>query len=81
MDQGHQLLFVVLQANAIADWKFSSHHMMCDENHERRMEANVRALLETVNKNPPQRIRPCDLQELIKSSKLRKVCGIDDIPN
>jgi hypothetical protein len=45
------------------------------------VEAKVQALLETVNKNPPQRIRPCDVQKLIKSLKLRKACGIDGIPN
>jgi hypothetical protein len=31
--------------------------------------------------NPPQRIRPCDVQKLIKSLILRKACGIDGIPN
>jgi hypothetical protein len=56
-------------------------HDLCDENHERRVEAGVQALLETVDKNPTQRIRPCDVQKLIKSLKLRKACGIDDIPN
>jgi hypothetical protein len=29
----------------------------------------------------PKRIRPCDLQKLIESLKLRKACGIDRIPN
>jgi hypothetical protein len=45
------------------------------------VEAKVQALLETVDKNPPQRIRPCDVQKLIKTLKLRKACGIDGIPN
>jgi hypothetical protein len=45
------------------------------------VEAKVEALLETVDKNPPQRIKPCDIQKLIKSLKLRKACGIDGIPN
>jgi hypothetical protein len=71
------------KANAIADCleiKFTPHDL-CDENHERRVEAKVQALLETVDKNPPRRIRPCDLQKLIKSLKLRKACGIDGILN
>jgi hypothetical protein len=54
---------------------------MCDENHEWQVEAKVQALLETVDKSPPQRIRPCDLQKLIKSLKFRKACGIDGIPD
>jgi hypothetical protein len=33
------------------------------------------------DKSHPQRIRPCDLQKLIKSLKLREVCGIDGITN
>jgi hypothetical protein len=56
-------------------------HELCDENHERRVEAKVQALLETIDKNPPQRIRPCDVLKLINSLKLRKACGIDGIPN
>jgi hypothetical protein len=43
--------------------------------------AKVQALLETVENNPPQRIRPGDVQKVIKSFKLRKACGIDGIPN
>jgi hypothetical protein len=45
-----------------------------------QVEARVQAQLETVENNPPQRIRPCDLQKLINSLKLRKACGIDGIP-
>jgi hypothetical protein len=30
---------------------------------------------------PPERTRPCDLQKIINSLKLRKSCGIDGIPN
>jgi hypothetical protein len=56
-------------------------HDLCDENHERRVEARVQALLDTVDNNPPQKIRPCDLQKLINSLKLKKACGIDGIPN
>jgi hypothetical protein len=45
------------------------------------VEARVQALLEIVDNKPPERIRPCDLQKLINSLKLRKACGIDGIPN
>jgi hypothetical protein len=54
---------------------------LCDENHKRRVEVKVHALLAAVDKNPSQKIRPCDLQKLINSMKLRKSCGIDGIPN
>jgi hypothetical protein len=31
--------------------------------------------------DPPERIRPCDLQKLLNSLKLKMACGIDGIPN
>jgi hypothetical protein len=71
------------KANAISDsleFQFTPHDL-CDENHERRVEADVQTLLNTVDMTPPQRIRPCDLQKIIKSLKLKKACGIDGIPN
>jgi hypothetical protein len=69
--------------NAIADCLENqfTHHDLCDENHERRVEARVQTLLEAVDNKPPERIRPCHLQQLISSLKLRKACGIDGIPN
>jgi hypothetical protein len=77
------LKFIPLEkAIAIADCleiQFTPHEL-CDENHERHVEDNVQALLQTVDKNLPQRIRPYDVQKLIKSLKLRKACGIDGIP-
>jgi hypothetical protein len=71
------------KANAIADCFENqlTHHDLCDGNHERWVEARVQALLETVDNKPPERTRPCDLQKLINSLKLRKSCGIDGIPN
>jgi hypothetical protein len=71
------------KANAIADClKIQlTPHDLCDENHEQQVEAKVQALLETVHLNPDHRIRPFDVQKLIKSMKLRKACGIDGIPN
>jgi hypothetical protein len=55
--------------------------LLGDENHERRLEARVQALLETVDDSPPERVRPCDVQKIIKTLKLKKACGIDGIPN
>jgi hypothetical protein len=71
------------KTNAIADCleiQFRPHDL-CDESYERRVEARVQALLETVDNNPTRRIRPRDLQKLINSLKSRKACGIDGIPN
>jgi hypothetical protein len=51
------------KANAIADClenQFTPHDL-CDENHERRVEARVQALLEAADSDHPVRIRPCDL--------------------
>jgi hypothetical protein len=45
------------------------------------VEATVQTLLEAVDKKPPDRIGPCDLQKLISSLKLIKSCGFDGIPN
>jgi hypothetical protein len=71
------------KANAIADCLEIqvTPHDLCDENHERRVEARVDALLKAVDDSPPQKIRPCDLKKLVNSLKLRKACGIDGIPN
>jgi hypothetical protein len=38
-------------------------------------------MLEAVDNKALERIRPCDLQKLISSLKLRKSCGIDGVPN
>jgi hypothetical protein len=54
---------------------------LCDENLEWREEARVQALLEDIDSSLPQRIKPCDLQKLIKSLKSRKACEVDGIPN
>jgi hypothetical protein len=71
------------KANANADCldiQFTPYDLS-DDNHERRVEAGVLALLETVDISPPQRIIPCDLKKLINFLKLRKACGIDGFPN
>jgi hypothetical protein len=73
------------KANAIADCLENqfTHHDLSDENHGRRVETRVQALLEPVDNKPPppERIRPCVLQKRINSLELRKSCGIDGIPN
>jgi hypothetical protein len=73
------LKFLPLEkANAIDDClenQFTPHDL-CDENYERRVKARVQALLEAVDSNPHEGIRPCDLQKLINSLKLKKACGL-----
>jgi hypothetical protein len=51
------------------------------ENYKRRMEVWVQALLVATDDTPLRKVRPCDIQKIIKSSKLRWVCGIGGIPN
>jgi hypothetical protein len=53
----------------------------CDTDNEGRVEARVQALLTTVDENPSVKFRPCDVWKEIRSLKLEKACGIDDIPN
>jgi hypothetical protein len=55
-------------------------HDVCEENHERRVEAGVRALFEAVETDP-EKVGPCNVQKLINSLKLRKACGNDDVTN
>jgi hypothetical protein len=71
------------KANEFDEWleKQSTPHKLCDENHKRQVEARVQALLEAKDNEPPEKVRPCDLQKLINSLKLNKAYGIDGIPN
>jgi hypothetical protein len=72
----------LVKATAIADClenQFTQHDM-CDKNHKQQEEARVQALLEAADDMPLGKVRPCDIQKLIKSLKLRKICGIDAIP-
>jgi hypothetical protein len=71
------------KVNAIADYleNLFTLHDLCDEKPERRVEARVQALLETVDNSSPERVRPCELQKIIKTLKLKKACGSDGIPN
>jgi hypothetical protein len=72
------------RANAIADCleiQFAPHDL-CDEDHERRVEARVQALLEAVDNKPLSKNTTKWLTKLNKLKlKLRKACGINSIPN
>jgi hypothetical protein len=71
------------KANAIADCleKQFTQHELCDENHERRVEARIQALHEAIDENAPNQIKPSDALKLTKLLKKEKACGIDGIPN
>jgi hypothetical protein len=71
------------KANAIADCLENqfTHHDLCDERHERRVENKVQDILETEDTAPSEKVRPCDVEKFIKTLKLKKACGIDSIPN
>jgi hypothetical protein len=56
-------------------------HDLCEENHDRRVEARVQPLLESVDDSPLERVRSCNVQKLLNSLKVRKACGVDGIPN
>jgi hypothetical protein len=71
------------KAKVIADClenQFTSHDL-CDGNHERQVETRVQALLASVDDTPLRKVRPCDIQKLANSLKLRKSCGLDGISN
>jgi len=57
----------VEKANAIADYlesPFTSHDL-CDEHHERRVEACVQVLLEAEDNTHTDKVRPCGVQKYI----------------
>jgi hypothetical protein len=71
------------KANVIADYlenQFTSHGLF-DENHARQVETTVQALLASASGPPLGKVRPGDIHNLANSLKLRKACGLDDIPN
>jgi hypothetical protein len=70
------------KANAIADCleNLFTPHDLCDENHKRRVEARFQDILE-VEDGPPEKTRLCDFLKLPSSLKLRRICGIDGVPN
>jgi hypothetical protein len=56
-------------------------HDLCDCNHRRHVEAEVEALLATVDVDIPVNCRPCDISKKIQSLKLGKACGFYGISN
>jgi hypothetical protein len=62
-------------------WDVISSTVWSNENHTRQVEAKVQALVESIDNSPFRRLRPCDIQKLINTLKLRKAPGIDGIPN
>jgi hypothetical protein len=56
-------------------------HDMCDCDHWRHVEAQVKALLATVDEDILVNFRLCDVSNKIQSSKLGKDRGFDGIPN
>jgi hypothetical protein len=60
--------------------RFTSHDL-CDENHKREVGSTVQALLASADATPLGKLRPCDIQKLANSLKLRKSYGLDGIPN
>jgi hypothetical protein len=66
--------YLVDQANAIADClenQFTPHDL-CEENHERRAEARVQALLAAEDNDSPKKIIPCHLTEINKYVNIEK---------
>jgi len=91
MDQRHQPVFMVIPAlNSfqrkkptclLIFSKISSHRMTCETN---TMESGWRLVTKLCLKpriTPTQKVRPCDVQELIHTLKRRKACGTGGIPN
>jgi hypothetical protein len=60
--------------------QFTSHDL-CDENHERRVQTRVPALLTTTDDTSLGKVRTCDIHKLVNSLKLRNACGLGGIPN
>jgi hypothetical protein len=69
------LKFLPLEkANVIADClenQFSPQDL-CEDYHKWQVVARIQALFKATDNNPPHRVRPCDVQKIIKSLKLKK---------
>jgi hypothetical protein len=77
------IFYPIDKANVIANYlenQFTPHEL-CDLGHERRVEAKVQVVLNTVDEAPPGKFRPSDVSKEIRSLKLGKACGLDGIPN
>jgi hypothetical protein len=55
------------KANTIADFLVNlfTHHDLCDKHYEQWVEVRIQALLKSTDTNPPERVRPCDVQKLM----------------
>jgi hypothetical protein len=63
------MFYPIDKANMVADClenQFKAHDL-CDCDHRRHVEAEVEALLGTVNEDIPVNFRPCDVSEEIHS--------------
>jgi hypothetical protein len=77
------ILYPMGKANIIADSlgnQFRAHDW-CDCDHGRHVEAQVKALLATVDEDIFVNFCPRDASKEIKFLKLRKACVLDGIPN
>jgi hypothetical protein len=71
------------KANIIADCLENQFRMhdLCDCDHRRHVEAQVEALLATINGDIPVNFQPCDVVNEIQSLELGKAYGFVGIPN
>jgi len=87
----HQLLFMVLQDSQLDSERWSycqllleeqfTLHDLWDRIHKQQAEVAVRAMFEKLYSNCSERVRPCGVQTLIISLKLRTACRIEGISN
>jgi hypothetical protein len=79
------LKFLPLEIPLPTAWKISSHHVTCVRktmNGEWKLMSRLSEALD--NGRPPsphEIVKPCDVQNLINSLKLRQACVTDGIPN
>jgi hypothetical protein len=77
------IFYPIDKANLIADClgNLFRAHDLYDYDHRRHVEAQVEALLATVDEDIPFNFLPCDVSKEIHSLKLGKARGSDGIPN
>jgi hypothetical protein len=56
-------------------------HDLCEKSHEWQLEAGIQALSEAMDNSLPEKAKPCDVQNLIISLRLRRACRTNGIPN
>jgi hypothetical protein len=77
------VLYPIDKANVIAEClenQFRAHDL-CYCDHRRHVEAQVEALLATIDEDIPVIFRSCDLSKEIQSLKLGKACDFDGNPS